>query len=133
MHLQVKSAEVVKDEFHAPFEVFSQLKWECTVIYIEALEDFLGGECFRREHCGCVTANFPFDHVVITGSHDFENGDGLLTPYNFECFGKCSHKEEEEDRGHVVTLAHSNCLRDFYFFFFDFQDVCVVSVGSSDC
>ena len=133
MHLKTEPAEVMKDEVHAPCEVFSRLKWECTIVNIKALENFVGGECSCREHCRCVTANFPFDHVVITSSHDFENGDVLLAPYDYERFGKRSHEEEKEDRGHVVTLAHSDCLGYFNFFFFNFQDACVVSVNSLDC
>ena len=74
---------MVKDELHAPFEVFSQPKWECTIIDIEALEDLVGGECLRREHRGCMAADLPLDHVVITGSHNSENGNGLFVPYDF--------------------------------------------------
>ena len=132
VHFQPKSAKVVEDEVHAPLEVFSRPKWKCTIVNVETLEDLVCGECFRREHRRCVAADFPFDHVVVTGSHDFEDGDGLLAPYDFQCFGESRHEEKEEDRSHVVTLAHTNCLWYFNSFFFDFEDAYVVGVEGSN-
>ncbi len=74
---------MVKDEFHAPFEVVSRPERECTVVNVEALEDLVGGECFLREHCGGMAADFSLDHVVIAGSHNSEDGDGLFLPNDF--------------------------------------------------
>ena len=40
-----EAAKVVKDKFHAPFEVISRPKRECAVIDVKALKNHVGGEC----------------------------------------------------------------------------------------
>ena len=120
MHLKAKSAEVVEDKVHAPYEVFSRFERKCTIVDVEALEDFVGGKCFCCKHCWCVAAYFSLNHVVGACSHNFEDGDALFAPYDFQCFSESCHKEEEEDGGHVIPLAHSNCLRYFNFLSFNF-------------
>jgi hypothetical protein len=120
VHLEAKMAKVVEDEVHALRKVFSRSKWECAIVYVEALEDFVGGECLCCAHCWCVTTYFSLNHIVVAGSHDLEDGDALFAPYDFQCFGESCHEEEEEDGGYVVSLAHANCLGYFDFLFFNF-------------
>jgi hypothetical protein len=80
-----------------------------------------------------VTANFPFNYVVVASSHDSEDGDVLLFPNNFQGFGKGSHEEKEEDRGHVIALSDSDCLGDFNTFVLNFEDADIVGVEGSNC
>ena len=80
-----------------------------------------------------MTADFPSDYVIVAGSHDSENEDGLFPPYNFLGLDKGSHEEEEVDRSHVVALSYSNCLRYFDAFIFNFDDAYAVRVEGSDC
>jgi hypothetical protein len=42
-----------------------------------------------------VTADFPFDQVVLASCHNAENGDLLLPPNNFKSFCKCCNKEKD--------------------------------------
>ena len=70
----------MEDEFHTTFEVFSQTRWKCTVVDVEALKNFVCGECLRHEHSGSMNADFAIDHVVIAGSHNLEDGEGLFSP-----------------------------------------------------
>ena len=79
-----------------------------------------------------MTTDFPIDHVVVAGGHDSEDGYALFSPDDLQYFGERGHEEEEQYRGHVVALAHSNCLGDFDCFFFDLQDAYIVGVNFLD-
>ena len=79
-----------------------------------------------------MAAYFSLGHVVIAGSHKSEDGDGLFSP-TISSVSANAVMRKRNRTGAIVALVHSNCLRDFDFFFFNLQDAYVVSIDGLDC
>ncbi len=75
-----------------------------------------------------MAADFSIGKVFVAGYHDTKDCDVQFCPFEFESLSEGCHKEQEEDRCHVVPLTYSNTLRDLFDFVFNLQHACVVAV-----
>ena len=75
-----------------------------------------------------MAADFPIGKVFVAGCHDTKNRDAQFLTFKFKGLSKGCHKEQEEDRCHVVPLAYSYTLRDLFGLVFDLQHASVLVV-----
>ena len=75
-----------------------------------------------------MAADFPVGEVFVAGCHDAKNRDAHCLSFEFKGLSKGWHKEQEEDRCHVVPLTYSYTLRDLCNLVFDLQHTGVVVV-----
>ena len=75
-----------------------------------------------------MAADFPVGEVFVAGCHDAKNWDAHCLSFEFKGLSKGCHKEQEEDRHHVVPLMYSYTLRDLCNLIFDLQHAGVVVV-----
>ena len=75
-----------------------------------------------------MAADLPVDEMFVAGCHDAKNRDAHCLPFEFKGLSKGCHKEQEEDRCHVVPLTYSYTLRDLCDLIFDLQHTGVVVV-----
>jgi hypothetical protein len=87
--------KVPLNKVHASQEAFPCIKREGTVVYVKALEYFVGTEDLGAEHFGSVATQEVFLNLVIGSSHDSDNFTFLMFPIELQSFRKRSHKEKE--------------------------------------
>ena len=79
-----------------------------------------------------MAANFLIGEVFVAGCHNTKNRDAQFLPFKFKGLRKGCHKEQEEDRRHVVPLTYSYTLWDLFDLVFDLQHAGVVAVDPLD-
>jgi len=79
-----------------------------------------------------MAADFPIGKVFVASCRDAKNRDAQFLPFKFKGLSKGCHKEQEEDRCHVVPLTYSYTLWDLFDLVFDLQHTSVVVVDLLD-
>ncbi len=75
-----------------------------------------------------MAANFSIGKVFVAGCHDTENWNIYFFSFEFKGLSKGWHKEQEEDRCHVVPLTYSYTLWDLFDLVFNLQHAGVVMI-----
>ena len=61
-----------------------------------------------------MAANFSIGKVFVAGYHGTKDRRVHFHPFKFKNLSKGFHKEQEEDRHHVVPLTYSHVLQDLF-------------------
>ena len=75
-----------------------------------------------------MATDFSIGKVFVASCHDTKNRDIYFFPFEFKGLSKGCHKEQEEDRRHVVPLTYSYTLWDLFDLVFNLQHTGVVMI-----